>query len=110
MISYVIVPFGIVCLLFYLFEKKKMREQSIIEYDKLSKTDRQLINVIWQTQSTMKPTFTNILQTYRSIVKEPITAETLFMRLSKLETTSVVSRYIINSQDEPILAWKVELR
>jgi exosortase/archaeosortase family protein len=110
MISYVIVPFGIVCLLFYLFEKKKMRAQSIIEYDKLSKTDRQLINVIRQTQSTMKPTFTNILQTYRSIVKEPITAETLFMRLSKLETTSVVSRYIINSQDEPILAWKVELR
>jgi hypothetical protein len=86
-----------------IYEKRRGRNAKTRAYQKLSKTDQQLMDAI---QKTEKPTLTSIGSTYESITHGKANPETLYQELERAERAGLISREIISQQDEPMQVWK----
>jgi exosortase len=94
---------------FYVFEKIKQRKANANAYQKLSKPNKQIIDIIRETQKTTTPTLSAIATTYKNKTEKTIEKEELFHRILEIEKTGVIRSYIANNQDEPMHAWKVQI-
>jgi exosortase len=93
----------------YTFEKRKQIKANLNAYQKLSTPNRQIIDVVRETEETTPPTLNNIVATYQKTVGQPISNEQLLQRLSDLEKTGIIKSTITNKQDEPIQTWKTQM-
>jgi exosortase len=99
----------IAALLLYGYETRKQKRLSKNAYNKLSEPNKQLINIIQQTQKAVTPTLENIINTYQKTTGQTIDHKQLHQSLTELEKTGVIQSQITNKQDKPIQTWKTKL-
>jgi exosortase len=93
----------------YAIRKRKQLKSNVNTYQKLSAPNKQVIDVIQETEKTTLPTLDNIATTYQKIIGQPINKEQLLQKLSELEKTDIIRSTIANKQDEPIQTWKTQI-
>ena len=89
--------------IFHFNEKRKRYRANIIAYQKLSKPNQQLLEIIGK-----ESTLTSITSAYQQATGEPTTQEQIQQRIAGLEKTGIVETQIINDQDEPKQIWKTQ--
>jgi len=94
---------------FYAFEKAKQRKANSNAYQKLSEPNKQIIDIIRETQKTTTPTLNAIVSTYKNRTDKTIEPEELLERIKEAEKTGIIKSYIANKQDEPVQAWKAQM-
>lgn len=95
-----------VILISYTLEKKKGKKQSTVAYQKLSKTDKQIINAAHETEKNMLPTLNNISKTHNKMTGQTIDKEKLMQKLTEAEKVGILKKDIGNRRDEPVQIWK----
>jgi exosortase/archaeosortase family protein len=93
----------------YFFENRKQRKANVFAYQKLSKSNRQIIDAIVETGKNMLPTLDAIATTHKNRTGEHIENEKLLHKLMELEKTAIIKRDIANIKDEPIMIWKTQM-
>ena len=84
-------------------ETRKRQRANIIVYQKLSKPNQQLLDIIGK-----ESTLTSIASAYQQATGEPTTQEQIQQRIADLEKTGIVENQIINNQDEPKQIWRTQ--
>jgi exosortase len=99
--------------IFATYEKRKEGGKNSIFYQKLSLTDRQMIDkmidTVQLTKKTNTPTLWNIYLEYQKTMNNNIEKEEMLNTLVDAEKTGLVSGQIVNWQDEPIQVWKANI-
>jgi len=90
----------------YTFEKMKMREKNIKAYQKLSTPNKEIINIVLETEKTKIPTLSEIAVTYKNKIGKAIDKKELLYRLSEGERAGIIKRDITNNLDTPTQIWK----
>lgn len=93
----------------YVIQKRKQTKENTIVYRKLSEPNKQIIDLIRETQKTKTPTLSAIASTYKNRTDKTIEKEELLHRISEAEKTGIIKSYIANNQDEPVQAWKAQI-
>jgi len=102
--SYILsVPF----LLAYLVYRKRKINANI--YQKLSTSNKQIIDAVFETQKSTTATLRAIATTYKNRIGETIEEEKLLHKISEIEKTGIIKSDIANNQDEPTRIWKTQL-
>jgi hypothetical protein len=86
---------------------RKMRTwktQNNKTYQKLSQTDKQIIDSINRKEKTKNLTFQDIAET-----QQETTEQELLYKLAQFNKAGLISEQTSNQQDEPIRTWKTEL-
>jgi exosortase/archaeosortase family protein len=96
-------------IIFHLFETVKQRRVNAEAYLKLSPQNRQIIDMIEETERTTKPTLRAIVSTYARKTGIQIEKEELLQKLSETEKTGITETSIANVQDEPTRVWKTKM-
>ena len=99
------IPLGIL-IFWYAYEERRQKKINKKAYQKLSDTNKQIINAIDRIKKPNNPTLRNISDRINETNKPKINYETLLNKLLELEKTGLIRRYIANEQDEPIQIWK----
>ena len=99
------IPLGIF-IFWYAYEERKQKKINKKAHQKLSDTNKQIINAIDRIKKPNNPTLRNISDRINETNKPKINHETLLNKLLELEKTGLIRRYIANEQDEPIQIWK----
>ena len=94
----------------YPLERRKQRRTNTKAYQKLSKPNKQIIDIITETGKTKKPTLHAIASTYKNAIGEPIEKEKLLQKFSEAEKTGIIKSEIASIQDEPSQIWKTQMR
>jgi len=97
-----------VILILYNLEKRKERKQNTIAYQKLSKTNKQIIDAAHQTEKNMLPTLNNISKTYNNMTWQTVDKEKLMQELTEAEKIGIIKKDIANRRDEPVQIWRTE--
>jgi len=92
---------------YYLIETKRLREKNRNSYTKLSKSNRDIIDAIRETQKEAPPTIDRIWKAHQTATNEVISKEQLFQTLSDLERERIIEGQIKNINDQPVQIWKV---
>jgi len=85
------------------------KRRKTITYNKLSTTDRQIIEAVQQSGKSATSTLLNIAATYQKTTNTGLERNALYVKLIQAEETGLVSRQIVNRQDEPIQTWKTNV-
>jgi len=101
LLAFLIVPYKI--------EKRKEKKANTNAYQKLSKPNKQIIDIVLDTQKTATPTLSAVAATYKNKTGETIEKEELFHRMSEAEKTGIIKSYVASNQDEPIQIWKAQM-
>lgn len=88
-------------------EKLKTKKTNTRVFQKLSKTNRQTIEAVYQTQKTKAATtMDNIAKTYQNMTNEETVADNLLQTLKETERAGLVRKILVNQQDEPLIEWR----
>jgi exosortase len=93
----------------YVLETKKHTEANANAYTKLSRLNKQIIDVVQETEKQTIPTLENIATKYEKTTGNPIKKEQLLKKLNEIENTGIIISSIANKQDEPVHAWKTQM-
>lgn len=93
-------------IILYAIEKRKQRKANARAYQKLSEPNKQIIDIVRETQKTTTPTLSAIAATYTKRTGKSIKKEKMFYILSEVEKAGIIKSYIASNQDEPTQAWK----
>jgi len=93
----------------YTLEKRKQRKANAKAYQKLSKPNKQIIDIVLETQKTTTPTLSAIATTYKNRTGETIEEEKLLHKISEAEKTGIIKSDIASKQDEPTQIWKTQM-
>ena len=93
----------------FVLERKKERKVNANAYQKLSKPNKEIINIIHETEKTTTPTLNNIAITHRNTTRKPINKEKLLHTLTEIEQTGIIKSEVANKEDEPIQIWKTTM-
>jgi exosortase len=93
-------------IILYVLETRKQRKSNATAYQKLSKPNKQIIDIVLETQKTTTPTLSAIAIAYKSRTGEIIEEEKLLHKLSEAEKTGIIKSEIASKQDEPTQIWK----
>jgi exosortase len=99
----------ITIIFYYVLETRRQKKANGNAYQKLSKQNKQIIDIVQQTEKTSLPTLRNIATTYEKTIGKRINNDQLLKKLSEIENTGIVKSYIANKQDEPVNAWSIQL-
>lgn len=80
------------------------RTQNNKTHQKLSQSDKQIIDAIHRKEKAISLTFQDIAETQQESTKQE-----LYDKLAQFSKAGLVSEQIFNQQDEPIRTWKTEL-
>ena len=97
-------------LILYTFNNRREKRRNYEVYQKLSKTTKQIIDALSQTEKCITPTLENITKTHQSMISEKISEKDVLQALLKAEKIGLVSHQIANRQDEPTQIWKINLK
>ncbi|UCG45136.1 MAG: exosortase/archaeosortase family protein, partial [Candidatus Bathyarchaeota archaeon] len=78
-------------------------------YSKLSSLDQQIIDALRQTPQDILPTVKSIQLTFEKLSGKNIETEELTNRLNSIKELGLAKQEIVGKQDEPILAWTVQM-
>lgn len=92
----------------YALETRRQRKANKNAYQKLSETNRQIIDAVRETEKTATPTLDSISSAYQKATGQSIDNEKLLHKLAELERTGTVKSQIANKHDEPIQIWKTQ--
>jgi exosortase len=95
--------------IFTAYERRRERNKNSIIYQKLSLTDRQIIDTVQQTEKTTTPTLENIYSNYKNTTNNNIKKDEMLESLAKAVRIGLVSDQIVNWQDEPVQVWKANI-
>jgi hypothetical protein len=90
----------------YFSEFKKQKKISKNAYQKLSITNKQIVDVVRETQTRTDSTLSTIVEAYRQATSEDVNSDYLLKRLEKLEKVGIIKSEIANINDEQITVWK----
>lgn len=99
----------IALMVFQALEDRRRKLQNLTTYQKLSQSDKQLLEAFRQTEPTASTT-QNITAVYRRIGNNNTSGEETYERILRLEESKVINRQIISRQDDPTLIWKTNFR
>ena len=91
---------------FYFLEDKKQKQISENVYQKLSISNKRVVEVVRELQARTDPTLSNIIEAYRRITSKDVDDEYMLMRLEKLEKLGIIKSEIDIINDDPIMVWK----
>jgi exosortase len=91
----------------YFVETRKQRRVNKNTYEKLSRPNRQMIDVLLETENHARPTLDNIKTAYQETIGHHIDSEQLLQKLTLLENSQIIKRSVANVQDEPTQIWKI---
>jgi len=94
----------------YAFQVKRQTEANKKAYNKLSETHQQVIDAVKKTSEKTTPILKNIRTTYEETVGNKISITNLKEHLAELEKIGFVKRAIANTNDEPLLIWKAQIK
>jgi hypothetical protein len=97
-------------ILLYILEVQKYVKANTNAYQKLSEINRQMVEMVKETEKKHIATLSNTAATYREKTGKQITKTQLLKRLSEIEKTGIIKRVIANQSDEPIITWKTQIR
>jgi len=90
-------------------DKRKQKNANFNAYQKLSKPDKQIIEVLRQTEKTAgTSTLSAITIAYKNIAGEDITDEKLLQKLTKAQEIGVIKSKIASRDDEPVQTWETQ--
>jgi len=95
--------------IFYMLETRRRKEANASVYQKLSKTNKQMVDIIGKTEKKTMPTLNNIGATYREAMGRSIEEEKLLGKLSDLEKIGMIESTMANQRDEPTQIWKTQM-
>jgi hypothetical protein len=98
-----------VTIIAYFVEAGRHRKANKNAYEKLSKPNRQMIDILQETEKRATPTLSSIKTAYEKTVVQPIDSEQLLQKLTELETSQTIKRSIANVHDEPTQIWKTQV-
>jgi exosortase len=93
-------------LIVYGLDAKRQRKINKSAYQKLSKGDKQMFDVIRETEKRATSTVHNIANLYCEVTGQIIDEDQLLQKLAELEKIGIIKSYIASKHDEPILIWK----
>lgn len=96
-------------IILYLFEIRRQRKANANAYQKLSTPNRQIIDIVRETEKTTTPTLDNIATVCQKAIGQPIDKESLLGKLYELEETGIIKSTVTNKKDEPIQTWKTQM-
>jgi len=96
-------------LILYAFQTKKQRKANAKAYQKLSETNKQLMDAILETEKATTPTLNAIATTYKNRTGQFVTEEKLLQKLSQAENSGLIKSEIANVNDEPTHIWKTQM-
>jgi len=96
-------------IIIYVLETKKYVKANGNAYAKLSRSNKQIIDIVQETEKQTIPTLENIATKYEKTTGNPIKKEQLLKKLNEIENTGIITSSIANKQDEPVHAWKTQM-
>jgi hypothetical protein len=96
----------VAAIILYAFETKRQEKATVDLYQKLSESDRKIIDSVRETEKRAMPTLENIARIHQKTIVLSIDTEWLLQRLLVLEKVGIVRSSVANKQDEPTQTWK----
>jgi exosortase len=93
----------------YILESKKQKIANAEAYQKLSTSNKRIIDAISETEKATTPTLNAIASTYKNRIGEPIENEELLQKFSDIEKTGIIRSELASIQDEPTKTWKTQI-
>lgn len=93
----------------YLIETRRQRKANENAYQKLSKPNKQITDILRETENETWPTVDNIRTAYQAKTGQHIDGELLLQKLTELEKSQVIKRSIANVHDEPTQIWETQV-
>jgi hypothetical protein len=94
---------------YYVLETRRQIKANRNVYQKLSKLNRQIIDIVKQTEKTALPTLENMATTYQKTIGKQIKEKQLLNKLNGLEKTGIIKSIITSRQDEPVQIWRTQI-
>jgi hypothetical protein len=88
------------------YQERKQKQTNKKAYQKLSDTNKHIINAINSIKKPNSATLENISDAFNKTNKIAIDQETFRYNLTALEKAGLVKQHITNEQDEPTQTWK----
>jgi len=95
--------------IFILFKTRRQKQANQKIIQKLSETNKQMIDLIRKAENKALPTLSNIARTHQETTGQQISERQLLDKLAELEKTGTVKSTITSQNDEPIQTWKTHL-
>ena len=92
----------------YEFDVKRQRKINTSAYQKLSKADKQMLDIIRETEKRTASTMHNIANAYYEATGQTIDEDQLIRKLAELEKIGIIRSCITNKHDEPIQTWQTQ--
>jgi translation elongation factor EF-G len=100
----------IAVIVLYTLEMRKKRKANANTYQKLSKSNRQIIDAVLETEKTGTPTLDKIAATYKESTGNRSNKKQLLDKLSELEGIGIIESHVANKTDEPIKTWRTRFQ
>jgi hypothetical protein len=97
-----------ITVLLQFYNAQKQKRANANAYEKLSKINMQLIDIIRRIEKKDMATFRKIAEEYKR-TSANTTEDELLKKLSELERTGLIKGTIINKHDEPIKIWRTQI-
>lgn len=96
-------------IILYVIKKRKQTKANANAYQKLSEPNKQIVDIILETQKTTTPTLSAIATTYKNKTRKAIEKRVLYNRILEAEKMGIIKSCIASNQDEPIQIWKAQM-
>jgi hypothetical protein len=95
--------------LLQVLEIRSRTKANLNAYNKLSETNRQIIDMVRETEKKHIATLSGIEETFREKTGKTMAKTKLLEKLLEVEKTGIIRHTIGNQQDEPIVIWKTQI-
>jgi exosortase len=92
--------------IFSIFKNQKQKKLNQLAFQKLSKPNQQLIEIIKKTEKLSVPNLDKIAEVYKETIDKKVQNEKLRQELDGLEKTGLIKRRVISNQDSPVQGWR----
>lgn len=82
------------------------RKRSVTIYNKLSRSDKLIIQAVHTASGKGPATTYEVLSSYNKVAEETIDLSTIVERLNRLKEVGIVELQIANQEDTPIVIWR----
>jgi len=95
-------------IILYALDRRRERKANFNAYQKLSKPNKQIIDILTQTEKTTTPTLNAIAAKYQNTTGENIDREKLLQKLVEAQKIGIIKSNIVSKNDEPIQIWETQ--
>jgi exosortase/archaeosortase family protein len=92
--------------IFSIFKNQKQKKLNVLAFQKLSKPNQQLVEIIRKTEKSSVASLNKIGEVYKQTIGQKVRNEKLQQELAGLEKTGLIKRRIISDQDSPVQGWR----